>query len=41
VAKHGDKYSYSKCARAQIFARDAPKVATYDQFKALMTYNDW
>merc|ERR1712130_280119 len=34
-----DKYDYSKCARAKIFARDAPNVSSVDDMKHIMRYN--
>jgi hypothetical protein len=41
VGANGSWYSYYNCSRYQIFARDAPKVETYAQFKALMYRNDY
>jgi len=39
--KYGDSYSYSKCARAQIFRRDQKQVANLDDLKKIMRYNEW
>eukprot|EP01091_Cochliopodium_minus_P014611 TRINITY_DN4993_c0_g1_i2.p1 TRINITY_DN4993_c0_g1~~TRINITY_DN4993_c0_g1_i2.p1 ORF type:complete len:529 (+),score=128.13 TRINITY_DN4993_c0_g1_i2:1-1587(+) len=39
--KYGDSYSYSKCPRARIFARDQSKVNSLDAFKFIMRYNDF
>lgn len=39
--QYGDEFSYSKCARAQIFARDAGKVQTLQDMKRIMRYNDF
>lgn len=36
---YGNSYSYSECARAQIFRRDAPSVANMDDMKRIMRYN--
>jgi hypothetical protein len=38
---YGNAYSYARCPRAQIFARDAPNVDTMDQFKGIMRYNNY
>jgi hypothetical protein len=40
-AKHGNEFSYSECARAQIFRRDAPNVQTLDDMKRIMRYNQY
>jgi len=40
-AKYGDMFSYSKCARAQIFHRDAHAVETMDDMKRIMRYNEY
>jgi len=40
-AKYGDGYSYTKCPRAQIFHRDAPKVETMEDMKKIMRYNEY
>ncbi|OQS03481.1 urease, partial [Thraustotheca clavata] len=34
-------WTYNHTARAQIFSRDAPKVNTIDEMKAIMRYNDY
>lgn len=39
--KYGNEYSYSKCARAQIFSRDYSKVATLEDMKHIMRFNQW
>jgi len=39
--KYGDSYSYSKCARAQIFRRDQGMVYDLEDLKTLMRYNEW
>jgi hypothetical protein len=39
--KYGNEYSYSMCARAQIFRRDAPNVQTMDDMKKIMRYNQY
>jgi len=39
--KYGDDFSYSQCARAKIFRRDAPKVQTLQDMKNIMRYNQW
>lgn len=39
--KHGDDFGYKTCPRAKIFARDAPKVNTFEQTQYLIRYNDW
>jgi hypothetical protein len=39
--KYGNEYSYSMCARAQIFRRDAPAVQTMDDMKRIMRYNQY
>ncbi len=36
-----DEFSYEKCSRAQIFARDAPKVVDIEGMKRLMQSNDY
>lgn len=38
---YGDSYSYTNCTRAQIFARDAPKVQSFDGVQHLLRYNDY
>lgn len=40
-SKYGDYYSYDKCPRAQIFARDQTKVQDLDSAMQLMRYNDY
>jgi hypothetical protein len=35
------QFSYQNCARAQIFRRDAPRVATLPEMLALMQANDY
>jgi len=39
--QYGNTYSYSHCARAQIFQRDAPKVETLEDMKRIMRYNQY
>jgi len=39
--KYGNTYSYSQCARAQIFHRDAPKVETMDDMRKIMRFNEY
>jgi len=39
--KYGDAYSYSECARAKIFHRDAHNVQTIDDMKKIMRYNEY
>jgi len=39
--KYGNAYSYSECARAQIFRRDEHTVSNLDSLKMLMRYNEW
>jgi hypothetical protein len=39
--KYGNTYSYSECARAQIFHRDAGKVETIENMKRIMRYNKY
>jgi len=39
--RFGDQYSYTKCPRAQIFARDAIKVKDVETMKFMMQYNDY
>eukprot|EP01123_Difflugia_compressa_P005486 TRINITY_DN172_c0_g1_i5.p1 TRINITY_DN172_c0_g1~~TRINITY_DN172_c0_g1_i5.p1 ORF type:complete len:523 (+),score=92.62 TRINITY_DN172_c0_g1_i5:74-1642(+) len=39
--QYGNTYSYSECARAQIFRRDAPSVETIDDMKTIMRYNEY
>jgi hypothetical protein len=41
VDKYGDTYSYSKCPRARIFARNTSSITTIDDVRAIMLYNDW
>lgn len=36
-----DKYDYTKCARAKIFARDAPKVSTAIEMQQIMRSNKY
>lgn len=38
---NGDDYTYDKCHRARIFARDAPRIHTISNFRAIMRYNDF
>jgi len=40
-ALYGDQYSYTKCPRAKIFARDHSTVESLDQMKFIMRYNGW
>jgi hypothetical protein len=39
--KYGNEFSYSECARAQIFQRDAPAVQSMDDMKRIMRYNEY
>jgi len=39
--RFGDQYSYTKCPRAQIFARDHVKVRDVETMKFMMQYNDY
>jgi hypothetical protein len=39
--QYGDAYSYTKCPRAQIFARDHSKVVDLESMKKMMRYNKW
>jgi hypothetical protein len=39
--KHGKEFSWSECARAKIFARDAPNVVHWEGMKALMRANNY
>jgi len=39
--QYGNAYSYSKCPRAQIFARDQSTVNSLDHMKFIMRYNGW
>ena len=39
--KYGDDYSYAKCPRARIFARDVPRVHDESSFRAMLRYNDF
>jgi hypothetical protein len=41
VAKYGDDYSYTKCPRARIFARNATVVTGRAEMHALMRYNNF
>lgn len=41
VLKYGNDWSYSKCARAQIFARDYKAVQTMEDMKRIMRFNHW
>jgi len=40
-SEYGNQYSWSQCARAQIFRRDAPNVETFNDMKVIMRYNEW
>ena len=40
-AKYGNQYSWSECARAQIYRRDQSKVQDLDSLKAIQRYNEW
>jgi len=37
----GNYWTYNTSARYYIFKRDAPRVNSFEDFQALMTYNDW
>ena len=37
----GNAYSYSSCPRANIFRRDAPGIETFDDFKRVMSWNNY
>jgi len=39
--KYGNAFSWSECARAQIFRRDEGKVQTMEDMKAIMRYNEY
>lgn len=39
--KYGDMFSWSECARAQIFRRDQGKVGDMEGMKRIMRYNDY
>lgn len=39
--RYGDSFSYTNCARARIFARDAPGVASIEDTERLLRYNKW
>ena len=39
--KYGKDYSYDQCPRAQIFARDVPRVQSERSFRAILRYNDF
>lgn len=39
--QQGDDWSYTKCPRCKIFARDLPTVHSLQEYQAVMTYNDW
>jgi len=39
--KFGNKYSWSMCARAQIYRRDQGKVQDLDSLKTIQRYNEW
>jgi len=39
--KYGNSYSYSMCARAQIFRRDQSSVKDMETMKRIMRYNEW
>jgi hypothetical protein len=38
---YGDHYSYEKCPRAQIFARDAPQSRNFSDMQHILRYNDY
>jgi len=40
-AKYGNSYSYTMCARAQIFRRDEANVQTFSDYKKIMRYNEY
>jgi hypothetical protein len=39
--KYGDAYSYSKCSRAQIFARNQSEANSFENIRSLLRYNDF
>jgi len=39
--KYGNEYSWSECARAQIFRKRAPAVETFQDMKEIMRYNEY
>lgn len=39
--QENDFYSYTKCSRARIFARDQSKVDSLESFQNLLRFNDW
>jgi len=41
LSKYGNDWSYSKCARAQIFARDETQVVSFEDMKKIMRYNQY
>ncbi len=38
---YGDSYSYSKCSRAQIFARNQTDANSFENVRSLLRYNDF
>jgi len=41
LAKYGDDYSWSECARAKIFRRDQGGVSDMDDMRRIMRYNEY
>ncbi|EFA85087.1 phospholipase B-like protein [Heterostelium album PN500] len=41
LAKYGNSYSYEQCPRAQIFNRNSSSINTYEQFQAMMQFNNY
>jgi len=39
--KYGNSFSYTHCARANIFRRDFDKVQTLDDMRKMMRHNEW
>lgn len=41
ASNYSTSWSHDECARAQIFRRDAPAIASFDDFKRVMRSNNW
>lgn len=41
ATNQSDSWSHAKCPRAQIFARDAPKIESLSDFKQVIRSNNW